>query len=200
MLKWIAIILFILAITITTLGYFLFKGPDLSKYEYLKEPQLNKMPAQKVLVVEAKGDPSIVGRKAFGLLYQTYFKLQNSSKNMNIAPRARWPFAFDTPKDKWIGRYALPVSSAAELPENFKPEAGFEVGLKNWEYGETAEILHIGPYSKELPTIQKLMDFIKAKGYTIVGEHEEEYLKGPGMFGPGDPEKYFTIIRYQIKK
>ncbi len=32
------------------------------------------------------------------------------------------------------------------------------------------------------------------------GEHEEEYLKGPGMFGTGGPEKYLTIIRYRLKK
>ena len=34
----------------------------------------------------------------------------------------------------------------------------------------------------------------------MVGEHEEEYLRGPGMFSKGDPEKYLTIIRYRVKK
>jgi hypothetical protein len=37
-------------------------------------------------------------------------------------------------------------------------------------------------------------------GYVIAGEHEEEYIKGPGMFSKGDPEKYLTIIRYRVKK
>jgi hypothetical protein len=32
----------------------------------------------------------------------------------------------------------------------------------------------------------------------IAGAHEEEYIKGPTMTGKGDPEKYVTIIRYQV--
>ncbi len=200
MLKWIATVIFVLVIVVFTLGYFYLKGPDLSKYEYLKDPQLVRIPNQKMLVVEAKGDPNVVGKQAFGLLYQTYFKLKNSSRSLNIAPRARWPLALDTPKEQWIGRFALPVSRTAQLPENFQSPAGFKVELKEWDYGETAEILHIGPYGDEAPTVNRLLAFIKKKGYAIVGEHEEEYLKGPGMFGPGDPKKYFTIIRYRIKK
>ncbi|MCK9244452.1 MAG: GyrI-like domain-containing protein, partial [Candidatus Marinimicrobia bacterium] len=59
---------------------------------------------------------------------------------------------------------------------------------------------HVGPYTTEPPTIQKLMDYITSQGYTIIGPHEEEYLKGPTMFGKGNPEKYKTIIRYQVAK
>ncbi|MDP2984459.1 MAG: GyrI-like domain-containing protein [Candidatus Latescibacter sp.] len=63
-----------------------------------------------------------------------------------------------------------------------------------------AEILHIGPYDREEPAITRLTAFIKDKGYSIVGDHEEEYLKGPGMFSKGNPEKYYTIIRYRVEK
>ena len=75
-----------------------------------------------------------------------------------------------------------------------------KASLETWEYGEVAEILHIGPYNKEEPTVNKLMNFIKEQGYEVAGLHEEEYLKGPTMAGPGDPEKYLTIIRYRVKK
>jgi effector-binding domain-containing protein len=63
-----------------------------------------------------------------------------------------------------------------------------------------AEILHIGPYDREEPDIARLTGFIKDNGYSIIGDHEEEYLKGPGMFSKGNPEKYYTIIRYRVKK
>jgi hypothetical protein len=63
-----------------------------------------------------------------------------------------------------------------------------------------AEIFHIGPYSEEPHTIAKLYQFIKDNGYKLVGAHEEEYLKGPGMFSKGNSAKYQTIIRYRIKK
>ena len=183
------------------LWYFMTQGPDLAKFEYLKEPQISTMPNQKVIVVEAKGDPNVVGEKAFGLLFRIYYKIKDAPKGLTPpAPRARWPVSLDTPKSEWLGLYALPVpATTTELPQH-DAQAGLNVSLTKWEYGEVAEILHIGPYDQEQPTIKRLVDFINAQGYVIIGAHEEEYLKGPTMFSKGDPEKYATIIRYQVKK
>lgn len=201
MLKWLLWIVVVIVIIIGITLYFLMKGPDVSRYEYLKEPQISEKPDQPVLVVEAKGDPNTVGGKAFSLLYKTYYSLKDNAKSFTVAPRARWPHIIAaTPKDQWLGRYALPVSATAKLPDNFKAVPGLKVSLEDWKYGTVAEILHIGPYSAETPTIERLRDFIKAKGYRIIGEHEEEYVKGPSMFGPGDPNKYYTIIRYRVVK
>jgi hypothetical protein len=33
----------------------------------------------------------------------------------------------------------------------------------------------------------------------VIGEHEEEYVKGPGMLLAGDPAEYLTIIRLRIE-
>jgi hypothetical protein len=186
---------------ITLLWYFMTRGPDLAKFEHLKQPQISTMPNQKMVVVEAKGDPSLVGAKAFGLLFSIYYKVKDAPKSLMLpAPRARWPISLDTPKSEWLGLYALPVpETTAELPQ-YEAQPGLMVSLVTWEYGEVAEILHIGPYDQEQPTTQRLMDFINAQGYEIAGAHEEEYLKGPTMFSKGDPEKYATIIRYRVKK
>lgn len=114
-----------------------------------------------------------------------------------MAPRARWSVAFDAKKEDWIGVYGLPVSDTVrELPA---PKKDLQVKLTTWEYGTVAEILHIGPYSQETPTIEELKSFIAANGYEITGDHEEEYLKGPGLW-PTDPHKYYTIIRYRVQK
>jgi effector-binding domain-containing protein len=97
-------------------------------------------------------------------------------------------------------QYAMPVpENTTELPE-YEAEPGLTVSLTTWEYGDVAEILHIGPYDKEEPTVKRLMDFINEQGYTVIGAHEEEYLKGPTMFSKGNPEEYVTIIRYRVKK
>lgn len=181
--------------------YYVTQGPDLTKYEPLKTPQISTAPNAKMLVVEAQGDPNVVGAKAFGLLFQIYFKMKETPKGPGLpAPRARWPVALDAPKTEWVGLYALrvPESVAALPPHEAAPE--LKVSLASWEYGEIAEILHVGPYDQEQPTVARLMDFIKARGYEAVGPHEEEYLKGPTMFSKGDPEKYVTIIRYRVKK
>jgi hypothetical protein len=103
-------------------------------------------------------------------------------------------------KSTWVGRYALPVPDTVPSLPVIDAEHGLRVNLVDWEYGQVAEILHIGPYAKEMPTIEKLHRFIKERGYGIIGYHEEEYVKGPGMFFRGDPEKYYTIIRYQVAK
>lgn len=180
---------------------FLGRGHDLSQFEYLRNPQTRFMENQKVIVVEAKGDPEVVGGKAFSLLFRTYYKIKGAPKGpKQPAPRARWPVELETKKIEWEGLYAMPVPlKTTELPI-VKTEPGLTVRLDTWEYGQVAEILHIGPYDREKPTISRLIAFIKDNGYTIIGDHEEEYLKGPGMFSKGNPEKYYTIIRYRVKK
>jgi len=180
--------------------YYMMRGPDLAKYEHLKDPKISTVPDQKMIVVEAKGDPNVIGEKAFALLFELYFKMKETLKGPGqAAPRARWPLAFDTPKTEWVGLYAMPVpETVTELPQHeAKPE--LKVSLTTWEYGQVAEILHVGPYDREQPTVARLMEFIKAQGYEVVGDHEEEYLKGPTMFFKGDPQKYVTIIRYRVK-
>jgi hypothetical protein len=185
-------------------AFFLFApgGPDPAQFEYLKEPQMRVMTDQKVLQVEAKGEPEAVGGAAFGLLFKTYFKLKGVPKGpRQPAPRARWPLSLDTPKGQWIGRYAMPVpESIGPLPAQEAGASGLRVEITTWPYGQVAEILHVGSYDTEEPTIRRLMRFIKDSGYETVGEHEEEYIKGPGMFSKGNPEKYLTIIRYRVKK
>jgi hypothetical protein len=178
------------------------RGPDLSRYLSLKDPAIRNMPAQRVLVVEARGAPDKVGAKAFGLLMKTYFGIKGVPKGGPDfkPPRARWPMPASVPQDQWIGRYAMPVpDSIRELTLPKAPE-GLTIQLTMWEYGDVAEILHIGPYEKEEPTIKRLHEFINSKGFAITGEHEEEYLRGPGMFFRGNPEKYYTIIRYRVAK
>ena len=189
-----------MVIIIAITAYFFFQGPDVSRYLSLKEPRISEKPDQPVLVVEAKGDPNVIGGKVFSLLFKTYYALKDNAKSFTVAPRARWPHIIAaTPKNQWQGSYALPVSPTAKFPDKFNVnDPSLKVALVTWSYGTVAEILHIGSYSSEAPTIKKLQDFVKANGYRVIGEHEEEYVKGPSMFGPGDPKGYYTIIRYRV--
>lgn len=165
---------------------------DLSQYEKLKNPQIRKMEdEQKMLVVEMTGDPTVTAGQAFSRLFSTFFKLPGVKM---APPRARWLNTFTDPRDEWVGLYALPLPESVDsLPEGLEG-----VKIDHWEYGEVAEILHIGAYSEETPTIERLIAFIASQGYEIAGPHEEEYLRGPES-GP-DSTKYMTIIRYQVRK
>jgi hypothetical protein len=175
------------------------KGPDFSAVMPLVEPRITDMPDQKMIVVEVQGNPNEVGGKAFGLLFKAYYKVKEAPKGRRQpAPRARWPKDLDTPMSGWLGRYALPVPETVSALPEMKVDSGLKIGLVTWQYGKVAEILHVGPYGEETVTIEKLLKFIADSGHKTAGEHEEEYLKGPGMIFRGDPEKYLTIIRYPV--
>lgn len=198
--------MFIAAIAILMVGavgllIFLTRGPHITQFESLKEPRISQMSDQRMVVVTATGDPNIVGEQAFKLLFDVYFRTDGVKKSFTPpAPRARWPKPLDTPKAQWIGLYALPVpENTTQLPDN-QPPPGLDIALTTWTYGTIAEVLHVGPYANEAPTVDRLMAFIRTEGYQVIGEHEEEYAKGPGMFGSRDPEDYLTIIRYRVEK
>ena len=168
------------------------------EFEHLRTAQLTTRPSEQMLVVEAHGDPRVVGGAAFGLLFQLYYQIPETVKGpQQPAPRARWPVPLARPRSEWVGLYALPVpDTVRSLPAHTVPE-GLQVSLTTWEYGTVVEILHIGPYEQEAPKLQLLRDFARAQGYLLATEHEEEYIRGPTMAGPGDPTQYLTILRYR---
>lgn len=181
------------------LAYFATQGPDLTAYEHLKEPAISTRPPQKMIVVEAKGDPNTVAGEVFETLYGLYYSTEGVPSWPLPAPRARWPVSPDQPMEEWIGIYGLPVpDTVTALPEH-TAVPGMTVSLTTWTYGEVAELLYIGPYDEERPVLEGLRDYINESGYAYVGAHEEEYLKGPGMFFRGNPENYVTILRYEVR-
>lgn len=167
--------------------------------ESLKDPRITTLLAEPMVVVEATGDPTTVGAQAFRLLFQLYYSSPVTPKGpQQPAPRARWPLDFAQPRSEWLGICALPVPAEMDALPDHTAHPGFEAKLTVWEYGEVAEILHVGPYTQEEPTLARLREFVESQGYVLDGPHEEEYIRGPTMAGPGDPEQYLTILRYGV--
>jgi hypothetical protein len=175
-------------------------GPDPAQFADLKDPRLTEIGPQKMLVVEATGDPSVVAGKAFKQLFATYYRMEGVSRmSAPPAPRARWQFTADTPRFGWRGAYALPIPAGATLP-SMPGQSEFPVTIADWRYGAVAEVAHMGPYSNEESDISRLHEFVRSRGYRTIGDHEEEYVKGPGMVFAGNPEQYITIIRVRVEK
>jgi hypothetical protein len=65
------------------------------------------------------------------------------------------------------------------------------VRLQTFAEGTCAQILHVGPFSAEGPTIAKVHAFIAARG-SLRGKHHEIYLSD---ITKADPAKWKTIIR-----
>jgi hypothetical protein len=196
------VVVTVITVIVACIVIFLFMmgsyGPKLEEVKYLLEPRIITKENTNALVVEATGDPSNTVGPAFGLLFKAYFKLKDAPKGKKMAcPMARWPRPLETPKDQWLGIYGMPVPESVREVPPVKSGKGLTVELREWSYGEVAEILHVGPYASEDTTVNKLKSFIDEQGYDICGPHEEEYLKGPS-FIPTNPEKYLTIIRYQV--
>ena len=162
------------------------------------DPQILQMPDQKMAVVYGKGTPQEVFPKLMPALYGSAYTLKFDLKKKGLPTfkvtglRARYPDAEKVSKDKWSYAIGLPVpDDTTVLPQK---TADIEVKLETWHYGTVGQILHLGAYSQESPTIKRLTGFIKDSGYKISGHHEEEYLTAP------DAKVAKTLIRYQVSK
>lgn len=67
--------------------------------------------------------------------------------------------------------------------------------LETFHEGPAAQILHVGPYSEERATIDRLHAFIATEGLTPRGRHHEIYLNDPRRTAP---ERLRTIIRHPV--
>jgi len=162
------------------------------------EPQILEMPPQKMAVVYAKGAPDKVFPEFMPALYGSVYTLKFDLKKKGLPTfkvsglRAHYPDAHLVPKEEWTHIIGLPIpEDTTSLPQKVP---GVEVKLETWEYGTIAQILHLGAYNQEGPTVERLHQFIEENGYEIAGVHEEEYLTTPDAKVPK------TIIRYPIKK
>lgn len=210
MVKWILLAVVILVVLAALAWFWMMKGPDVAQYEFLKQPRITEKPDTPVLEVPFEVDSQGL-RAVFGVLFKTYFKLKGVPKGPGMpAPAARYDNTLDwslSPEERaekfknvaWKGSAALPVPGTVQKLPDVTAVQGLQPRISVWHYGEVVEILHVGPYETEPPTIQKLLDFVKTQGYEIAGLHEEEYLRGPGMPWV-KPENYYTIIRYPVKR
>lgn len=69
------------------------------------------------------------------------------------------------------------------------------VRFERWQEGHCAQLLHVGRYAAEGPSLVTLQDAIAAAGYRPRGRHHEIYLGDPRRSAP---EKLRTILRQPV--
>lgn len=111
-------------------------------------------------------------------------------------------------EDKGAYQWTLMIRQPAELTPDLLERAVGEVerkkqlpavrGLRRQRFteGRAAQVLHVGPYAAEAPTIAKLHAFIEAHGYAMRGKHHEIYLGDPRRSAP---ERLQTIVRQPVR-
>ena len=83
----------------------------------------------------------------------------------------------------------------AQVRDKKNPAALPLVRFETFAEGTAAQILHIGPFSEEGPTIARLHAFIEESGYRRAGKHDEIYLSD---IRRAAPEKWKTIVRQPV--
>jgi hypothetical protein len=76
------------------------------------------------------------------------------------------------------------------------PAAAPRLRLGTLAEGRVAQVLHVGPYSAERPTIERLHAAIVEAGLQPRGAHHEIYLGDPNRSAP---ERLRTILRHPVE-
>lgn len=111
----------------------------------------------------------------------------------------------DTDKDRWLWQAMIMqpepidadiVAAALAQARAKKPAPGLDrLSYVRWAEGLSAQLLHVGPYSAEAPSIAALHEAIAAAGYRPRGRHHEIYLGDPRRCAP---QRLRTILRHPI--
>jgi hypothetical protein len=104
---------------------------------------------------------------------------------------------------RWTLMIALPeAATAVEIDEQLtvartKIDPGLAASLRTewFDEGDVAQVLHVGPYSEERATIERLHAAISDAGFEPSGRHHEIYIGDPRRSAP---ERLKTVIRQPI--
>jgi len=168
------------------------------------------------LTIEGKGEPAgIIFTKSIEILYPLTYGIKNICKAQRRdfgVPKleALWWVesnkpALEVPRKDWFWKLLirLPGFATSEMLIDAKEEVFKKKGLllikeikfEKIDEGKCIQIMHIGPYSTEPETIQKITDFMKAKDFIENGLHHEIYISDPRKTSPN---KMKTILRQPI--
>jgi hypothetical protein len=176
------------------------------------------VPRLKFLCVDGHGDPNTSPAYAsavqalYSVSYAAKFAVQKAGgitfkvsaleglwwtedlSTFSAARKSEWDWTMmirqpDALTGDLVERLAEQLAAKKSMP------AARELRLISFEEGAAAQVLHVGPYATEAPTIARLHEFIRQQGFTFDGhhhKHHEIYLGDPRRSAP---EKLRTIIR-----
>ncbi len=189
------------------------------KYLYRASPKnvvTVDVPTMNFLMVDGQGNPNTsqayqeAVEALFALSYAIKFNVKKGPLGLDygVMPlEGLWwseditKFAI-TPKDEWYWTAmimqpdfvdkAIVEAMTEQLRAKKNPAALNLVRFEAFTEGKAAQILHVGPFSEEGPTISRVHDYIQENGFNMSGKHHEIYLSD---IRRAAPEKWKTIIR-----
>lgn len=187
-------------------------------YTASKTPAVVDVPPLSFLMLDGQGDPREEGYKEvvgllFALAYTIKFHVKNTQGiDFGVMPlEGRWwvedlaNLDFED-RSNWIWTIMImqPAMVTSEIVDQCRAEVQKKKGLsalppvrlETFTEGRVAQVQFIGPYADEMPTIERLHDFIGEQGGTLTGKHHEIYLSDPNRTAP---EKLKTILRQPMQ-
>ena len=184
-----------------------------------KKVEIVEVPLMNFLMIDGQGDPNTskafqeAVEALFGVSYTLKFMIKKGVGGIDygVMPlEGLWwtedmsRFSIDA-KDDWqwtlmimqpepvTGELACEAITQVRKKKNSAALA--DLRFKTFTEGKAAQIMHVGPFSAEGPTIQKVHDFIRAAGGSLSGKHHEIYLSDTRKAAP---EKWKTIVRQPL--
>ncbi len=121
------------------------------------------------------------------------------AENMDVftasPDKSQWDWTMMIMTPDWITR-AVFDDAVSRVRSGKNPAALDLVHWGKYCEGLAAQIMYIGAYTDEGPTIQALHEYITRQGYLLDGKHHEIYLGDPRRSAP---EKLKTVIRQPIR-
>lgn len=176
------------------------------------------VPRFNFVMVDGQGNPNSSPdyEAAVSAIYAVSYKLKFMSKASGrdyVVPPLQglwWADDMDDfvarRKDRWRWTMMLMVpdwvtaSSVSEAVKTFRAKDGEvpdTLRFEAFEEGRSAQILHVGSYDDEAPTIARLHnEFLPANALVENGKHHEIYLSDPRRVAP---EKLKTILRQPVR-
>jgi hypothetical protein len=189
-------------------------NPSKKKVETVKVPEMN------FLMIDGKGDPNTSKeyQDAIEALFSVSYDIKFSVKKGSLAIDYKvmpleglwWvedmsKFSIERKEDwQWTALMMQPSSkdmdicqrrvdaSIKRVKEKKDLPALPKLRFEKYEEGLSAQIMHLGPFSEEGPTIEKIHEYIEENGHERRGKHHEIYLSD---FRRTAPEKLKTVIR-----
>ena len=184
----------------------------------VESPVVVQVPKMNFIMIDGKGDPNTSQEYADAIqaLYPVAYTIKFASKNNNgrdfgVMPlEGLWwteSMADFSVKDKsnwlWTAMIMQPDvvdenlfnQAVALVRQKKSPVALDKVRFESYDEGRAAQVMYIGPYADEGPTIQELHKFIANQGGKLEAtnkHHHEIYLGDPRRT---DPSRLKTIIR-----
>ena len=179
-----------------------------------KEITVVEVPTMNFLLINGEGAPtspqySEAIESLFNVAYTLKFMVKKSKGiDYVVMPlEGLWwvddmtKFSADRKGDwKWTAMIMQPqyvteedVNLAVEQVKKKKnPAALSKVRFESFKEGSAAQIMYVGPFSAEGPTIAKIHGHIQNSGHKLSGKHHEIYLNNPATTAP---EKLKTVLR-----